>query len=106
MSDDALAASLLTEIAETRRSTQATAVSLWYPMVVFGLVAVGGGVLTFAGNLAQMVWWAVGVFGGLLLVARFYRRRCASVGLVSRHHRYRPPWPISPAVESCWAVAC
>jgi hypothetical protein len=90
--DELAEATLLAEVGELRRATQASAESWWYPMVSFGLVAVGGGVATMASGTIQIGWWTAGLTSAALLTARFYRRRSASLGMVPRYRRYWLLW--------------
>ncbi len=92
MSDGSEESSLLTEMAELRRATRASTASWWYPMVLFGVVAVGGGVVSLTNDVLQMAWWVAAVAVALLFTARFYQRRAVSLSVVAKHRRYWVLW--------------
>jgi hypothetical protein len=92
------AESLVRELDELRQATRASALSWWFPMVVFGLVAIGGGLLAATADAIKLAWWVTAPIAAMLLIAGHYRRHSASVGAVAKHRRYWYLWlPCSAA---------
>jgi hypothetical protein len=100
------ASATLSELAELRHAAKASTTSWWFPMVFFGLVAIGGGVLDTASGDLQLAWWAGSVTAASVLTWLFYRHRSASQGAVSKHHRFWLLWmPLSAAAFTAPLVA-
>lgn len=86
------ATSLLLEFEALRCAARASVASWWYPMVAFGLVAVGGALADAAGGWVPAVWWPVALVSAMVVTARFYRRRSVDLGAVPRYRRYWALW--------------
>lgn len=83
---------LLAELADLRLARRASSDSWWYPMVIFGLVAIAGGLVSLANDAVQVAWWAGAIAAAMALTARFYRRRSSALGVVPKHRRYWLLW--------------
>ncbi|HLI37076.1 MAG TPA: hypothetical protein VKV80_07010 [Streptosporangiaceae bacterium] len=81
------AAELLTEVRRTREMARAVARSWWFPMVVFGGIALAAAAIDASGSgLAIALWWPLAAAAGFAAVWRYYRMRSRRLGVgVSRY---------------------
>lgn len=92
MSDPDSASDLLAEVHLVRATTRSAVRSSWYPMVIFGLGAIGASLVAAVRPGATALWWIVVDVVGVALVVRFYRRRTESFGVLPRHRRVWLVW--------------
>lgn len=94
---------ILGELARTRRTTRRALGTPWFPPVVFGAVTMlSAPVVAVAGTGALMPIWIVACAGGMLAVARHYRRRAAARGVTGRG---APIWRVAVAMAAVGFVA-
>lgn len=97
------AAAQLAEVERLRRRTRASLGQPWFPMVVFGGVAVASApVLAVASMFVLVPLWIVAGTAGMVAIQRFYRRRANARGAVTRSRR---SWFVGVAIAVLALVA-
>jgi hypothetical protein len=93
----------LAEVERLRRRTRASFGQPWFPMAVFGGVAVAAAPALAVANMFVLVpLWIVAGGVGMVAIQRFYRRRANARGVVTRGRR---SWFVGVAIAVLSLVA-
>jgi hypothetical protein len=71
----------LDQLAEVRRRTLEPFHSLWYPVLLYGVLCLASAPIYELAPSAAGLYWLVAVVGGWLAISRYYARRGRSAGL-------------------------
>jgi hypothetical protein len=101
--DMASAEHLIETLESDRRRARGLLASFWFPLILFGAVAMGSAVvIALAPGVAIAVYWAVAAPAGSVITAIWYRSRHLRVGLGAN------PWPYIllaiTIIVGCFAV--
>lgn len=94
------AAATLHEVDDVRQETRRLVNAAWFPLLLWGTIVLASAPAILAGGAVIAFYWLVAAPAGLLLTARFFRRRSFEHGLASRH------WRIYRGLGVAIAVVC